>query len=56
MTTDADPAVCPKCGHSAERCMYCKGIPLEDWEAICDCGLADFGAHLISCDITHEPQ
>ena len=22
------------------RCPYCTGLPLEDWWAICDCGMA----------------
>lgn len=31
--------------------MYCRDATEEDWRAICDCGLHDFGYHLINCNI-----
>ena len=43
-------AECRKCGRGAEACQYCCTVGMsEDWEAICDCGLADFGHHLLNC-------
>lgn len=56
MTEGWATAVCVKCLHGREVCMYCKDLPTADWEAICDCGLYDFGYHLISCDIVVEPD
>jgi hypothetical protein len=42
-------ARCDSCGRGAESCQWCENTNLADWEAMCDCGLADFGAHLLSC-------
>ena len=48
-------ASCERCGKGAEVCMYCSGTSREDWETICDCGLFDFGAHLIACNVVTGP-
>lgn len=51
------PMTCPRCERGREVCQFCKDIAEEDWEAICDCGLYDFGYHLISCSIvTEDPR
>jgi hypothetical protein len=41
--------VCTSCKRGRESCMYCEGTKDRDWAAICDCGLYDFGAHLVDC-------
>ena len=42
-------AECSKCARGAEACQYCENIGMsEDWEVICDCGLYDFGCHLLN--------
>jgi hypothetical protein len=41
---------CTRCQRGAEACGYCEGTEFQDWEAICDCGLADFGSHLTRCE------
>lgn len=50
----AGPPICPKCNLGPESCDFCHGLDEADFEAICDCGLYDFGRHLISCEVTHE--
>jgi hypothetical protein len=47
---DKSSAACPRCKRGAEACGYCEGIEKRDWEAICDCGLYDFGDHLMDCE------
>jgi hypothetical protein len=47
---DSPPATCPRCKRGAEACQWCENIATEDWRAICDCGLYDFGDHLFDCD------
>jgi hypothetical protein len=41
---------CQRCHRGAESCAYCENVSEQDWEAICDCGLYDFGSHLIPCE------
>lgn len=43
------PESCIKCGKGREICMYC--CDDDTWDLLCDCGLVDFGEHLISCTI-----
>lgn len=43
-------AECPRCKRGAEACQWCENIEHRDWEAICDCGLYDFGDHLLDCE------
>ena len=39
---------CASCGRGAEACEWCENLGMsEDWEATCDCGLFDFGTHLM---------
>jgi hypothetical protein len=40
---------CSVCTRGREACSYCEHIDERDWEAICDCGLLDFGRHIIDC-------
>lgn len=40
---------CWKCGRGREACSYCEGLDEDDHFAICDCGLVDFGRHLVDC-------
>lgn len=40
---------CSACERGPEACEYCEHVSQQDWEAICDCGLYDFGQHLIDC-------
>lgn len=47
-------AECPRCNRGAEACQYCENVAKEDWEVICDCGLYDFGVHLLACDHRHD--
>lgn len=41
--------VCVNCGRGPEACEWCHALDPEDYETICDCGLHDFGAHLLDC-------
>ena len=41
--------VCAKCGRGVESCEWCHKLDPIDHETICDCGLYDFGAHLLDC-------
>jgi hypothetical protein len=41
---------CAKCDRGKEACDYCRDTARIDWEAICDCGLHDFDAHLFDCE------
>lgn len=41
---------CSICTRGREACSYCEHDSDEDWAAICDCGLADFGKHLVECE------
>lgn len=41
---------CSICTRGREACSYCEQLDERDWEAICDCGLVDFGNHLIECE------
>lgn len=52
MPTPREPlaAKCHRCGRGPEACQYCEGIDQRDFEAICDCGLHDFGDHLLDCE------
>lgn len=40
--------ICTICERGKEACTYCENISVLDFEAICDCGLYDFGAHFES--------
>lgn len=42
--------VCYRCLRGREACAYCHDTDERDWEAMCDCGLHDFGAHLLPCE------
>ncbi len=46
----ASAATCSRCKRGPEACAYCEAIDTRDCEAICDCGLHDFGSHLIDCE------
>ena len=52
--TDDFDVICPNCHQGPESCVHCQGLSRMDFETICDCGLYDFGSHLISCELTHE--
>jgi len=41
----AEPA-CHLCDRGREACQWCHDIAFRDFDTVCDCGLADFGAHL----------
>jgi hypothetical protein len=41
--------VCSNCERGQNACQYCYDLARLDWETICDCGLYDFGAHLLDC-------
>ncbi len=41
--------LCELCERGKEACAYCYNVSLEDFDVICDCGLADYGFHLINC-------
>ena len=43
------PVLCASCGRGREACQWCHDVEREDWESICDCGLYDFGQHLLDC-------
>lgn len=49
---------CPKCGKGLEACQYCYELKhLDDWIAICDCGLCSHGFHLIACEaVRRSPE
>jgi len=49
MGSNADSIVCRNCGRGREACEWCHDLELIDHETICDCGLADFGSHLLDC-------
>ena len=36
-------------GVSGDGASASSALPLADYEAICDCGLVDFGTHLVNC-------
>lgn len=40
---------CPRCQRGREACQWCERLDDGDHEAICDCGLVDFGDHLFDC-------
>ena len=40
---------CSRCARGREACSYCERLDERDWEAVCDCGLLDFGRHLVDC-------
>ena len=40
---------CSTCTRGREACTYCEGLSDRDFEAICDCGLIDFGRHIVDC-------
>ena len=40
---------CKKCQRGQEACQYCEDLTPEDLEAVCDCGLYDFGSHFFDC-------
>lgn len=40
---------CTECQRGREACEYCECVSDLDWESMCDCGLCDFGAHLVDC-------
>lgn len=42
--------VCPDCGRGPEACQWCENLAEDDWRAICDCGLEDFGVHILKCE------
>jgi hypothetical protein len=39
--------ICKRCKRGREACEWCRDLAASDFEAICDCGLHDFGEHLI---------
>ncbi len=41
---------CGICERGRESCQYCENVTEQDFEAICDCGLYDFGRHLTDCE------
>jgi hypothetical protein len=41
--------ICRRCERGQEACEWCHDIEVADFEAICDCGLHDFGDHLLDC-------
>ena len=41
---------CEVCLRGSEACQYCEGLSEGDWKAICDCGLYDFGKHIVTCE------
>lgn len=41
--------ICSNCDRGPDDCQFCEGLPEDDFEAICDCGLYDFGDHLFDC-------
>jgi len=49
MGSNADSVICRNCDRGREACQWCCDLELIDYETICDCGLADFGAHLLDC-------
>lgn len=49
MSVAALPA-CTLCLRGREACQWCENVSEEDWRALCDCGLHDFGAHLTDCE------
>lgn len=40
---------CSRCTRGREACSYCEQLDERDFEAICDCGLIDFGRHIVDC-------
>lgn len=42
--------ICPDCQRGREACQWCENETFRDWEAICDCGLAHFGVHILPCE------
>jgi hypothetical protein len=40
---------CINCGRGSEACQWCEGQSALDVNAICDCGLVDFGSHIGHC-------
>ena len=40
---------CVACGRGREACEYCHDVAEVDYQAMCDCGLHDFGHHLNAC-------
>lgn len=50
----SDPIKCTICDRGKEACSYCQDCSESDWEAICDCGLYDFGSHLMACEDRKE--
>jgi hypothetical protein len=51
MTTEAKYKACGVCNRGAETCQWCENVTEEDFNAICDCGLLDFGHHLNDCEL-----
>jgi hypothetical protein len=43
------PERCERCERGREACQWCETVSERDWEAMCDCGLLDFGGHLLNC-------
>jgi hypothetical protein len=45
------PTACTKCERGIEACEWCANPKHpDDWAAMCDCGLYDFGHHLLDCE------
>jgi hypothetical protein len=40
---------CDLCERGREACEWCHNLDDLDYQAICDCGLHDFGRHLLDC-------
>ena len=41
--------VCVDCLRGREACEWCHDLDTIDYQTVCDCGLEDFGRHLIDC-------
>lgn len=39
--------LCRDCKRGPEACEWCCGLVYEDFEGVCDCGVAEFGRHLL---------
>ena len=53
---DQDVTKCPTCGRGREACEWCHDLARQDFEAICDCGLHDFGRHLLDCEVRGDKR
>lgn len=44
------------CDRGREACEWCWHLAWPDYEAVCDCGLHDFGRHLLDCESSVEKR